>query len=66
MSTPVQLPAGFDTKALVSRLLTAGVAAACVKFSEKTGVVIDSGTQVSIALGVYALLHKAVEHLIKR
>lgn len=56
----------LDVKAIVSRVLTAGVGLACAKLAALTGVVVDPATQGSIVVGVYASLHKVVEHLLKR
>lgn len=56
----------MDIKAIVSRLLSASVAAFSVRVATKTGIEIDAATQASIVIGVYAGLHKVVEHLITK
>lgn len=55
----------MDTKAIISRLLAAGVAGLAAHLAPK-GITIDPASQATIVIGVYAGLHKIVEHFVKK
>lgn len=51
-------------KSILSRAIGAGIAIAAGKIAQVTGIVIDPATQASVAIAVYALVHKLVEQAI--
>lgn len=51
-------------KAFLSRAIGAGIAIVAGKISVVTGIVVDPATQASVAIAVYALIHKGVEQLL--